>query len=401
MNRHYNYVTIGGGIVGASTAMQLKRRYPEKSIILIEKESGPAQHQTGHNSGVIHAGVYYAPGSLKADFCKRGLAETIAFCQKHDIPYDQCGKLIVATHEQELEKLTELFNNCVTNGLNVSWVEQEELSKLEPSVSGIRSFLVKDSAITDYPAITRTMISEFEKMGGVVKYNSAVEGLEETDSQVIVSLNNDQKLDADFLVACAGLQADRIASMIGLDIDFRIVPFKGEYFKLPDSKSNIVKHLIYPVPDPTMPFLGVHLTNMIDGSVTVGPNAVLGFKREGYNKLDFSLADAWNMASFIGFWRVIAKNIKSGMNEFKNSFWKPGYLKLVNRYCSSIALSDLEPYSPGVRAQAVTHDGQLVHDFLFANTERSLHVCNAPSPAATSAIPIGEHIVNKVAEATK
>ena len=305
MHDSYDFIVIGGGIVGASTAMQLKHRYPDKSILLIEKENGSAQHQTGHNSGVIHAGVYYAPGSLKADFCKRGLAETIAFCQKHDIPYDQCGKLIVATHQHELEKLSDLYNNCETNGLQVSWVEQDELLEIEPNISGIKAFLVKDSAITDYPAITRTMISEFKKIGGAVKYNSLVKNLLETDSSVTVTLNDATTINTDYLIACAGLQADRVATMIGIEPDFQIVPFKGEYFKLPSSKSNIVKHLIYPVPDPDMPFLGVHLTNMIDGSITVGPNAVLGFNREGYTKLSFNLTDVSKMLFFKGFWKVI------------------------------------------------------------------------------------------------
>lgn len=399
MQGSYNIVIIGGGIIGASTAMQLKQRHSEKSVILIEKESKPAQHQTGHNSGVIHAGVYYTPGSLKADFCKRGLADTIAFCQQHDIPYNQCGKLIVATHEHELEKLLDLYNNCETNGLRVSWIEKDQLLKIEPNISGIRAFLVKDSAITDYPAITRKMISEFERMGGIVSYNSSVIDLSESDNEVSVTLSNKKVINSDYLIACAGLQADRVANMIGIETDFQIVPFKGEYFKLPNSKSDIVKHLIYPVPNPDMPFLGVHLTNMIDGSVTVGPNAVLGFNREGYKKPSFSLMDTVKMMSFSGFWKVIGKNLLSGINEMKNSLWKPGYLKLVQRYCPSISLSDLEPYPPGIRAQAVMKNGDLVHDFLFMKTKRSLHVCNAPSPAATSAIPIGEYIAKKVEHA--
>ena len=400
MKDNYDYIIVGGGIVGASTAMQLKQKYPKSSILILEKENSAAQHQTGHNSGVIHAGVYYAPGSLKADFCKRGLTETIKFCETHNIPYDQCGKLIVATHEHELKKLSDLYKNCETNGLQVSWVEKDELSIIEPNINGIRAFLVKDSAITDYPAITQTMIKEFEQMGGVVKYNSLVKDLLETDSTVTVTLNDETSINADYLIACAGLQADRIATMIGMKPDFQIVPFKGEYFKLPSSKSNIVKHLIYPVPDPNMPFLGVHLTNMIDDSVTVGPNAVLSFNREGYNKLSFSLADVSKMFSFKGFWKVIWNNLSSGANEMKNSLWKPGYLKLVQRYCPSVELNDLTPYQPGIRAQAVMKNGDLVHDFLFMNTKRSLHVCNAPSPAATSAIPIGEHIINKIEEAT-
>ncbi len=395
MNNNYDMVIIGGGIVGASTAMQYLNRNPRHTVLLLEKECGPAMHQTGHNSGVIHAGVYYAPGSLKADFCKRGLKSTIEFCENHGIPYDQCGKLIVATDKQELKKLDNLFQNSVENGLTVRWVEADELSELEPNINGIRAFLVEDSAITDYPAITSQMIDNFVKAGGEVRYNSTVVALKEEQSSVAISLENGQ-VQGSYLIACAGLQADRVAKMIGIDIDFQIVPFKGEYFKLPESKSDVVKHLIYPVPDPDMPFLGVHLTNMIDGSVTVGPNAVLGFNREGYTKLSFNLRDIATMTLFRGFWKVIVANFKSGFQEMRNSLWKPGYLKLVQRYCSSIKLSDLEPYPPGIRAQAVMSSGELVHDFLFKTTDRSLHVCNAPSPAATSAMPIGEYICEQV-----
>jgi L-2-hydroxyglutarate oxidase len=395
MNNNYDMVIIGGGIVGASTAMQYLERNPGHTALLLEKEAGPAMHQTGHNSGVIHAGVYYAPGSLKADFCRRGREATIEFCERHKIAYDQCGKLIVATDEKELKKLDALFTNSIINGLTVRWVESEELSILEPNINGIRAFLVADSAITDYPAITTQMIENFVNAGGEVRYNSTVTRLEEDQSAVTIFLG-EEKTQSSFLIACAGLQADRVAAMIGLKTDFQIVPFKGEYFKLPREKSNVVKHLIYPVPDPDMPFLGVHLTNMIDGSVTVGPNAVLGFDREGYKKLSLNFKDVTSMVLFGGFWRVILANLKSGIQEMRNSIWKPGYLKLVQRYCPSIELNDLEAYPPGIRAQAVMNSGELVNDFLFKNTNRSLHVCNAPSPAATSAIPIGAYICDQV-----
>jgi len=399
MKSTYDYVIIGGGIVGASTAMQLAELQPKSKILLVEKEEQPAMHQTGHNSGVIHAGVYYAPKSMKADFCKRGLRDTIAFCEQNDIPYDQCGKLIVATRGDELAKLKNLFENSKQNNLDVTWLEEKEMRRLEPNVIGIKGILVKDSAITDYTAITSAMLDKFKARGGTIELGKRVTLIKESDSCVNIELNHSLAISTSYLIACAGLQADRIASMIGIDIDFRIVPFKGEYFKLPASKSNVVKHLIYPVPDPDMPFLGVHLTNMIDGRVTVGPNAVLSFMREGYNKLDFSRVDTIDMISFAGFWKVIFANLKSGIQETKNSIWKKGYLRLVQRYCPSIELKDLEPYPPGVRAQAVMNNGDLVHDFLFKTTSRSLHVCNAPSPAATSAIPIGEHICRTVIEA--
>ena len=399
MSEHYDFVIIGGGIVGASTAMQLIARHPDRRIVLLEKETASAQHQTGRNSGVIHAGVYYAPGSLKADFCRRGLEATIDFCQQYDIEYDKCGKLIVATDESELEGLNKLYTNSAENGLEVSWVEQDKLKEIEPNIRGIKAFLVKDSAITNYKKITHHMLENFKKAGGKIVYQSEVSQITETDDSVIVSTNNDS-YKASFLVACAGLQADRIVKMIGVEPNFQIVPFKGEYYKLSYKLGKITQHLIYPVPDPEMPFLGVHLTNMIDGSITVGPNAVLSFKREGYSKLAFDLKDLTAMFMFPGFWKVIFANLRSGIGEMKNSLHKAGYLKLVQRYCPTIQLEDLKYYPPGIRAQAVTKKGELVHDFLFEETNRSLHVCNAPSPAATSAIPIGEYICDSVAKKT-
>jgi len=287
MQNTYDFIIIGAGIVGASTAMQLKQKYPDKSIVLLEKEENAAQHQTGHNSGVIHAGVYYAPKSLKADFCRRGLTATIKFCEQHDIAYDQCGKLIVATDNSELERLDKLFENCQTNGLQVSWLSREDLREAEPNIVGIKGFLVKDSAITDYPAITQKMLEQFKSLGGEIAFNTQVRGLTESQKSVLVSTASGQEYQTSYLISCAGLQADRIARLIGIKPDFRIIPFKGEYFKLPAARNNIVKHLIYPVPDPDMPFLGVHLTKMIDGSITVGPNAVLSLSRESYKKFGF------------------------------------------------------------------------------------------------------------------
>ena len=400
MNLKYDFLIIGGGIVGASTAMQLIQRYPNKRILLLEKEEGSAQHQTGRNSGVIHAGVYYAPGSLKADFCRRGLQETIQFCKDNDIEYDQCGKLIVATDEIELKRLDKLYSNSLENVLEVSWVDQQKLKEIEPSIRGIKAFLVKDSAITNYKKITQKMLEIFKAAGGEILFQTEVKSLAESTKSVSIQTING-KIESDFLIACAGLQADRIVKMLGVTPNFQIIPFKGEYYKLSSAKANLTKHLIYPVPDPEMPFLGVHLTNMIDGSITVGPNAILSFKREGYSKLAFGIKDMVTMFAFGGFWKVISANLRSSLGEMKNSLHKASYLKLVQRYCPSIELDDLEYYPPGIRAQAVTRNGELVHDFLFEETARSLHVCNAPSPAATSAIPIGEYICDSVSDKIK
>ncbi|ENM5746833.1 L-2-hydroxyglutarate oxidase [Vibrio mimicus] len=397
----YDYVIVGGGIVGVSTAWQLKQRYPEKSILLVEKEAGFSRHQTGHNSGVIHAGVYYAPGSLKADFCKRGVERTLEFCAQHDIPVENCGKLLVATNAQELERMHALYDRCLQNQIDVEKLDAVQLKLAEPNIRGLGAILVKATSIVNYRLVTEKMAEAFMQLGGEVKIGTEVVGLEETPSSVTLTCqqkNQRVSYQAKFLVTSSGLMADRLTKMLGLPTDFQIIPYRGEYYRLAAKHNQVVRHLIYPIPDPELPFLGVHLTRMIDGSVTVGPNAVQGFKREGYGKWNVSLRDVWEMVRFPGFWKVSAKHFKTGMVEMKNSWWKVGYLQLVRKYCPSIELTDLEPYPAGIRAQAVLSDGTLVHDFLFAESPRSLHVCNAPSPAATSAMPIGEYLCDKIAE---
>jgi L-2-hydroxyglutarate oxidase len=397
----YDYVVIGGGIIGVSTAWQLKQNQPDSTIVLLEKESQLARHQTSHNSGVIHAGVYYAPGSLKARFCKAGLAATIQFCQENDIPYEQCGKLLVATNDVEYERMLALFERSKENGLDVELIDAAELCRREPNVAGIGAFLVKATGIVDYQQICIRMAEQLRQYGGEIRLNARVTDLRETADNIAVSLAGGDTITTRYLITCAGLMADRVTRMLDIDTDFQIVPFRGEYFRLPASKNDIVKHLIYPIPDPGLPFLGVHLTRMIDGSVTVGPNAVQGWKREGYGRINFNLRDVGDMLHFPGFWKVLGKNLRIGITETCDSLWKPGYLKRVQKYCPSIELRDLRPYPAGIRAQAVLRDGTLVHDFLFADSPRSLHVCNAPSPAATSAIPIGKYICDDVAKRIK
>ncbi|MCE7657526.1 L-2-hydroxyglutarate oxidase [Vibrio fluvialis] len=401
MNTHFDYVIVGGGIVGVSTAWQLKQQYPDKSILLVEKEAGFSRHQTGHNSGVIHAGVYYAPGSLKADFCKRGVERTLSFCAKHDIPVENCGKLLVATNEVEFERMQALFERCLQNELDVELLDAAQLKLAEPNITGLGAIYVKATSIVNYRLVTEKMAEEFKALGGEVCLSTEVVGLNETEQEISVQCRykgSPITFHSQFLVSCSGLMADRMTKMLGLATDFQIIPYRGEYYRLSPKHNQVVKHLIYPIPDPELPFLGVHLTRMIDGSVTVGPNAVQGFKREGYGKVNISVRDVWEMLRFSGFWKVTAKNLKTGLVEMKNSLWKPGYLQLVRKYCPSIELADLQPYPAGIRAQAVLSDGTLVHDFLFAESPRSLHVCNAPSPAATSAMPIGEYICQKIAD---
>ena len=394
----YDFVVIGGGIVGASTALSLVKTYPEKRTILIEKEKTFATHQTGHNSGVIHAGVYYEPGSLKAKFCREGLEETINFCDLHNIPYENCGKLLVATSELELARMDVLFERCRQNNIDVEIIDREKLQKIEPNIKGVGAILVKSTSIVNYQSITKKMIEQYEALGGEYLLDTEVVNLTENSDSIEIITNN-ETLKSSYLISCAGLMADRIAKMLDLEINFRIVPFRGEYYKLCEKHNTLVKHLIYPIPNPELPFLGIHLTKMIDGSITVGPNAVLGFKREGYGKINFSPRDVLEMLSFKGFYKVIRSHFKSGITEMLNSKYKRGYLKQVNKYSPSIKLEDLQPYPAGIRAQAVLDDGTLIHDFLFVESERSIHVCNAPSPAATSAMPIGKYISEKARSA--
>ena len=392
----YDYIIIGGGIIGASTAWQLKQKKPKTSILLLEKEQELAQHQTGRNSGVIHSGIYYTPGSLKAKFCKKGVEDTISFCKEHNVAFDQCGKLIVATNSLEYIRLLEIYERANKNGLKVELLDKKMLKDKEPNIEGSGAIFINTTGIVDYSDMTKKMAAIFSRLGGETRKNSKVTKIKEVKNKVDITLADGTILETNYLIVCAGLMADRLAIMQGIDIDFRVIPYRGEYYQLSSDKNKIVNHLIYPVPDPKVPFLGIHLTKMIDGSITVGPNALQGYKREGYGKLNFNLIDTLEMILFIGFWKVLKKNFKSGLLELWNSIWKRGYLKQINKYCPSITLKDLKPHETGVRAMTVDSNGELIDDFLIINTHRSLHVCNAPSPAATSAIPIGNYICDKI-----
>ena len=391
----WDFIIVGGGILGFSTAMQLQQAYPDKRLLVVEKESGAAQHQTGHNSGVIHAGVYYTPGSLKAKFCLEGNRATREFCDQHNVRYDICGKLLVATNDLEKQRMEALWERTAANGLEREWLEADALKEREPNITGVAGIFVPSSGIVNYAEVTRAMAAEFERLGGEIRFDHCVTGLEERTDEVVVTTQQDTFMGR-YLVTCSGLMADRVIRMLGKDPGFTICPFRGEYYLLPEHHNQIVNHLIYPIPDPAMPFLGVHLTRMIDGTVTVGPNAVLALKREGYRKQDMSLKDMGQMFTHPGILKVLGKHLKPGLFEMKNSLYKRGYLELVRKYCPSLTLQDLTPYPAGVRAQAVSNNGKLVDDFLFVNTKRTVNVGNAPSPAATSALPIGAHIVEQV-----
>ncbi|MDI5891935.1 L-2-hydroxyglutarate oxidase [Halomonas rhizosphaerae] len=393
----YDFIIIGGGILGMSTAMQLSETFPDRRILLLEKESGPAHHQSGRNSGVIHAGVYYAPGSLKARFCREGNRATRAFCEAHGIETRICGKLLVATNDLELERMQGLWERTGANGLEREWLSAEALREREPRITGVGAIFVPASGIVDYARVTRAMAEEFEHRAGQIRYDQEVTGIDERPGEVVVRTRDDE-FSSRYLISCAGLMSDRIVRMLGRNPGFIICPFRGEYFRLPETRDGIVNHLVYPVPDPAMPFLGLHLTPLIDGGVTLGPNAVLALAREGYRKSDVSLPDLARLFTHAGVWRMLASNVRPGLEELRNSFSRRRYLALVRRYCPDLTLDDLQPWPSGVRAQAVSRDGRLIDDFLFVNTRRTVNVCNAPSPAATSALPIGRYIVDKVKE---
>ncbi|NIF18245.1 L-2-hydroxyglutarate oxidase [Pantoea sp. Cy-639] len=394
----YDYCIIGGGIVGLATAMALLEQRPGASLLILEKEASLGRHQTGHNSGVIHAGIYYAPGSLKAELCKRGAQATKDFCREHGIAFEVCGKLLVASNELEMQRMQALYERSQQNGLKVERLDAAALREREPNIVGQGALFLDATGIVDYTQVCNAMAKVIRQAGGELHLSTRVQAIQEHADHVAIGTDS-HTWRARQLVACAGLQSDRLARLAGVQIDHQIIPFRGEYYRLPASKNQIVNHLIYPIPDPELPFLGVHLTRMIDGSVTVGPNAVLGFGRENYRKLSVNWRDVAEYMRFPGFWKTIWNNLGSGTTEMKNSLFKRGYLEQCRKYCPSLEVEDLLPYEAGIRAQAVMRDGTLVHDFLFAETPRMVHVCNAPSPAATSAIPIGQMIAEKILKA--
>lgn len=391
----FDYCIVGGGIVGLATALKIVKSESGSRILLLEKENSLAVHQTGHNSGVIHAGIYYKPGSLKAELCRAGEHLTKQFCDEHNIPYRTPGKLVVATNPVELQRLANLEMNAAANGINCRRLNSQELIEIEPAVTGLGALLVEQSGIVDYRAVSRAMGETIKAAGGTIIYNVEVDRIEERSDTVRVHTSKDV-WESRYVIACAGLQADRLAQQSGQKVDFQIVPFRGEYYALKPELSNLVNRMIYPVPDPSMPFLGIHLTPMMDGKLTVGPNAVLGMSREGYAKFSTNLRDMATYARFPGFWKVISNNLSSGIQEMKDSIFKSSYLEKCRKYCPTLQASDLLPYRAGIRAQAVSKQGVLIHDFKFLQSKRVLHVCNAPSPAATSAIPIGDLIFKRL-----
>ena len=387
---------IGAGLVGLATAIKLKDLHPELEITIWEKEREPGLHQSTHNSGVLHAGLYYKPGSLKARLAVEGIREMTAFCVEHHIPHDICGKVVVATNASEVSRLDGLFERGMANGLKgIRKLGREELKELEPMAAGVAAIHVPEEGIVDYRAVVKAMKSVLERQGTVLRLSKGVQSIRFASAKWHVASSSDS-FECDFIINCAGLQSDRVARLAGEFPTTRIVPFRGEYFCLKTELGAKMRQLIYPVPDPVFPFLGVHLTRLIDGGVEAGPNAVLALAREGYKRWNVNLRDMGEALGFSGLWKFIATHPRMCLHELSCSLSKKLFCKALQKLVPAIQESDLLPGGAGVRAQAMTADGQLVQDFDFIERPHALHVLNAPSPGATASLAIGGHIASKI-----
>lgn len=395
MSKKYDITIIGGGIVGTATAFSILKQKNVK-LLLLEAESSLAAHQTGNNSGVIHSGLYYKPGSLKAENCTIGREMMYAFCEEHTLPFEKCGKVVVATSREEIPALDLLEERGKANGLvGLKRMSAKEIKEYEPYANGIDGLFVPQTGIVDYTSVTNKYAELIENAGGVIETNSRLVSVEVKSDELILTTNKEE-FHTKFIVNCGGLQSDRIAKLCGVDPGLMIIPFRGEYYKIKKEKQYLVKNLIYPVPDIKFPFLGVHFTRMINGAVEAGPNAVLAFKREGYKKTDFSFTDLLEMKLYPGFWKMAAKFYKLGYQEFRRSFSKDLFVKSLQKLIPEITSEDIEVGGAGVRAQALERDGKLVDDFRIVEAKRMVHVLNAPSPAATASLSIGKTISEMV-----
>lgn len=394
-NLTYDYLIIGAGIVGAGLAAEIVRRKRGVRVLVAEKEHRAAFHQTGRNSGVVHSGVYYTPGSLKARFCREGLEQLKFMCSTRNIAYETRGKLLVATNDLEESRLQGLQERAAQNGIHVERLSLHTLRSLEPAITGQAALRIPETAIIDYTAVTEALLTEVVNAGGTVRMNACVTHVSQSGSAYRAQVGG-ETIETARVIACAGLASDRIAKMLGIDPGIRILPFRGEYFVLSAALNKVVNHLIYPVPDPTLPFLGVHLTPMIDGTITVGPNAVLALAREKYTRLSVDLRDAIDTLTYPGLWKMLARHPGASLNELKSSLFKRRYLEAVRKYCPQIKLADLTVYRSANRAQAVQPDGTLVDDFLIKSNGGVTAILNAPSPAATCALPIAAHIADTI-----
>ena len=393
----FDIVVVGGGIVGLASAYKIAQNHPGISIAVLEKEKQIAAHQTGHNSGVIHSGLYYQPGSNKAKTCAEGRKELVAFAKEHGIRYEICGKIIVATKEKELTNLEQVFRNGLENEIEgIEKIGPDEISEIEPFCHGIAGIRVPCTGIIDFTEVAKKLAELIEAKGkNKILTSHKVQLCDKHDYFTSVVTNNGT-LDARYIINCAGLQCDRVAKMCGVETKMRIVPFRGDYYDLTEAAREKVKNLIYPVPDPQLPFLGVHFTRRIDGSVECGPNAVFSFRREGYGKTDFSFKDSWESLSYAGTWKMFFRHFKYGLGEYARAFSKKLFLRGLQRLIPSLEADDIKPGNAGVRAQAVEPNGEPIDDFRIEKREGSIHVLNAPSPAATASLAIGDYI-NQIA----
>jgi L-2-hydroxyglutarate oxidase len=393
----YNVAIVGGGIVGLATAYRLMQARPDLSITVLEKEDRVAAHQTGRNSGVVHSGVFYEPGSLKAQNCTQGKRELVDFCRAHDVDVEMCGKVVVAVNEQEVPELDRIQQKGEANGVACTRIGPERLRELEPHTRGVAALHVPGAGIVDYTGMAEALADEVRGAGHAIQTDTAVRDIHAGGERVTIATTSG-RVQADYLVGCAGLYADRLAQLAGVEPGVTIVPFRGEYYELVPQARPLCRNLIYPVPDPAFPFLGVHFTRMVDGAVECGPSAVLAFAREGYRFETVNGRDLWETLTDPGFLRLSAKHWRKGLFEMAQSLSKRVYLHSAQHLIPSITMGDLQPAASGVRAQAVRPDGTLVDDFLFRETERMVHVVNAPSPAATAALTIGTQVVERLTE---
>ena len=389
----YDVTVIGGGIVGLATALRIKEQNPNLKLLIIEKENVVAKHQTGHNSGVIHSGLYYKPGSLKATNCIKGYDMLLDFCRKEDIKYDLCGKIVVATRPEQISILDGLFERGKQNGLDgFKMLNAEQIKEYEPHVKGLKGFFVPQTGIIDYTDVCKKYLEKTQKLGGKIAFGEKVNNISSNNgiSTVVTSKGS---YETKLVVNCAGLYSDKVGQMTDIKADnLRIIPFRGEYFEIKPEKQYLVKNLIYPVPDPNFPFLGVHFTRMIHGGVEAGPNAVLAFRREGYKKLDIHLGELFETLTWPGFLKVAAKYWQTGLGEMYRSFSKTAFTKALQELIPEIQLDDLVAGAAGVRAQACDREGGLLDDFTIFENQQAINVCNAPSPAATSSLSIGQTV---------
>lgn len=398
MPSSFDLAVIGGGIVGLSVALESVRRFPNLRIAVLEKEPAVARHQTGHNSGVIHSGIYYKPGSLKARNCVTGAAAMVQFCTEHGIAHEICGKLIVATTLNELEGLDELQRRGIANGVvGIEMIGPERLKEIEPHCEGVGALHVPSTGIVDYVAVARKYAEIIASKGGEIVTDCEVRAISRNSGGIVLETNKNA-LAASWAVNCAGLHSDRIALMAGDNNGLKIIPFRGEYYELSADKRRLVNNLIYPVADPRFPFLGVHFTRKIHGGMEVGPNAVLAFKREGYSKTLFSTRDAIDSVLFPGFWRMSSKYLSSGIAEYYRSLNKSAFTKALQKLVPEVEARDLRAGGAGVRAQAVDREGRLLDDFSIVRSGRFIHVCNVPSPAATASLVIGKQVIDMAAD---